>query len=210
MKKYKFCVALVIVILAVGYWSLSTQNLPTYPPAFTWGRPHFALKTNVDVREIGSMTFRCYDAQGNLKWEEIDRPNSLADEGEYLFLDVTLRNGTAPSNYFLRLYNATPGETSTLGGLSTYEPTANGYAAQTVERNTTGWPALALDTGDFQATSKTVTFSASGGSWGPVTYCILATTTDNTGKLVSYVQLSTPRTLATGESLQVTYKLKLQ
>ena len=35
-----------------------------------------------------------------------------------------------------------------------------------------------------------------------MTYCVLATTSDNTGKLISYVALSQSRTLADGESLQ--------
>jgi len=206
MNKNKIYLLAMVMILGFSYWSLSTQNLPT--PSGP-GR-HLSLNTNVDIREVGSMTFRCYDIQGNLKWEEIDRPNNLADEGEHLFLDVTLRNGSAPSNYFLRLYNVSPTETSNLTSLATYEPTTNGYAAQTVERNNTGWPTLALDSGDYQAISSVETFSASGGSWGPVTYCVVATSTDSSGKLVSYVALSTPRTLASGESLQVTYKLKLQ
>jgi len=203
MKKTKIFSTLIVLLLAVSYYSLVTENLSIK-------RPHWEFKTNIDIREIGSMDFRCFDKDGNLKWEEINRPNSLTDEGEYLFLDVTLRNGTAPSNYFLRLYNVTPTETSNLTSLATYEPTTNGYAAQTVERNNTGWPTLTLDSGDYQATSSVETFTASGGSWGPVTYCVVATSTDSSGKLVSYVALSQSRTLQNGESLQVTYKLKLQ
>lgn len=195
MKKIKITMALMISILAFSWMAISFYPMP-------------AIKA--DLHEIGSMDFRCYDVQGNLKWEELNRSNALADEGEYLFLDITLRNGTAPSNYYLRLYNTTPGETSTLGAISTYEPTGNGYAAQTVERSNTGWPTLALDSGDYQATSSTETFTATGAGWGPVTYCVMATSSDNSGKLVSYVGLSQSRTLAAGESLQVTYKLKLQ
>ena len=194
-------------MLVACYWIMATDQFPQYQKKI-FKYPHWALRSNysrVDVREIGSMDFRCFDAQGNLKWEELNRPNSLADEGEYLFLDVVLRGVTPPTNFFLRLFNDTPTETDTLGSL-TGEPTQNGYASCTVEGNTTGWPTLALDSGDHQAQSSTETFTASGGSWGPVTYCVLATST----KLVSYVVLSTPRTLASGESLQVTYKLKLQ
>jgi hypothetical protein len=210
MRKFKFYVLTMVAILAFSYVYLATN-----PPEYTkrvFKEPHWLLKSKyvgMDVREIGSMDFRCFDKYGNLKWEELNRPNSLADEGEYMFLDVALRNGTAPSNYYLRLFNDTPVETDTLGSL-TGEPTGNGYAAQTVERNTTGWPTLALDSGDYRATSSTETFTASGGSWGPVTYCVLATTTDSSGKLVSYIALSQSRTLASGESLQVTYRLKLQ
>jgi hypothetical protein len=214
MKKWKIFSALIVLMLAFGWYMVAVEQVPILSKwdlslSKVLQSPHINLKTRVDVREIGSMDFRCYDAQGNLKWEELDRPNDLADEGEYLFLDVTLRGASAPANYYLRLFNDTPAETDTLGSL-TGEPTENGYTAQTVEGSGTGWPTLALDSGDYQATSSTETFTASGGSWGPVTYCVLATSTDGSGKLVSYVALSTSRTLASGESLQVTYKLKLQ
>ena len=207
MKRFKLYSALIVLILAIGYWGLVSQPITTQRPVFK--EPHVVLKANVDIREIGSMDFRCYDKDGNLRWEELDRPNSLADEGEYMFLDVTLRAGTAPSSYYLRLFNDTPVDTDTIGSL-TGEPSGNGYTAQTVARNTTGWPTLALDAGDHQATSATQTFSATGAGWGPVIYCVVTTSTDSSGKLVSYVALSQSRTLAAGESLQVTYKLKLQ
>ena len=212
MKRLKILSAAIFLMLGLGWYMIATGPPIISQKIFKY--PHWMLRTNyygMDIREIGSMDFRCFDAQGNLKWEELNRPNSLADEGEYMFLDVALRAGSAPSNYYLRLYNATPTDTSNLTSISTLEPGATyGYAAQTVERSTTGWPTLALDSGDYRATSSTETFTASGGSWGPVTYCVLATSTDSSGKLVSYVALSTSRTLAAGESLQVTYRLKLQ
>ena len=161
------------------------------------------------AKEVGYFDFRAYDRDGNLIWQELDRPNGLADEGESIFLDCVLRATNCPTTFYLRLFNDTPGETDTLADL-TGEPSTNGYTKQQLTRDATGWPTLALDTGDYQATSATKTFAASGGSWGPVTYCVLATSSDNTGKLVSYVALSQSRTLADGESLQVTYKLKLQ
>ena len=207
MKKWKIFSGLVVLMLAFVWFIMATDQFPQYQKK-VFKYPHWALRSNysrIDVREIGSMDFRAFDKDGNLIWEELDRPNNLADEGEELFLDVALRGATAPTNFYLRLFNDTPTETDTLGSL-TGEPTDHGYASCTVEANTTGWPTLALDSGDFQATSSTETFTASGGSWGPVTYCVLATST----KLVSYVVLSTPRTLASGESLQVTYKVKLQ
>lgn len=159
-------------------------------------------------REAGYFEFTAYDRDGNIKWQETTE-NGLADEGEQLFLDCVLRATSCPTTFFLRLYNDTPTETDTLSTL-TGEPSTNGYAAQELTRNSSGWPTLALDSGDYQATSATVTFSASGGSWGPVTYAVLATTSNNTGRLVSFTALSTSRTLASGESLQVTYRLKLQ
>lgn len=170
--------------------------------------PHEDLRANATAREIGVFELAALDASGTVLWTETAH-NALADEGEQMFLDVALRGGTAPTQFYLRLVNDTVAETDTLAAL-VGEPATAGYAAQLVERSNVGWPTLALDSGDYQAVSKTVTFSASGGSWGPVNTCILATTSDNTGLLVSFAALSTSRTLADGESLQVTYRVKQQ
>lgn len=153
-------------------------------------------------------TLVCRDKNGKVKWTE-SGPNDLADEGEADMLDVYYRNATAPTTFYLRLFNDTPVETDTLADL-TGEPSGNGYSPQEIERSNVGFPTLALDAGDWQLTSKTVTFTASGGSWGPVTYAVLATTSDNTGKLVAYKQLSQARTLQDGESLEVTITIKQQ
>lgn len=161
-----------------------------------------------DIREIGTFHWKHIAADGTIL-AEWNTSNALADEGESVFLDCTLRATSCPTTFYLRLFNDTPTETDTLSSL-TGEPTTNGYTAQEITRNSSGWPTLALDSGDFQATSSTETFSASGGSWGPVTHAVLATSTDSSGKLIAYTALSTSRTLAAGESLQVTYRLKLQ
>lgn len=175
--------------------------------------PALAADTTGIVREIGIFELTAYDAQGNVLWQE-EAHNNLADEGEQAFLDVFLRGATAPTQFYVGLSDSsTPcsiTDTATLTTASAGEPSTNGYARQLIERNSTGWPTLGLDSGDYMATSSTETFSASGGSWGPV-YCVfLGTTSDNTGKHISYAPLSTARTLASGESLQVTYKVKLQ
>lgn len=166
------------------------------------------------IQEHGYFDLTCRDAAGNIKWQERDVPNALANEGEYIIEDVMFRGNTAPTQYYLRLYNTTPALTSTLSTLSTYEPsTANGYnpANQGITRDSTGWPLVPqLVSSHYEITSKTVTITASGGSVGPVTYAALATSSDNTGKLMAYAALSTTRTLSSGDSLQMTYKIRLQ
>lgn len=151
--------------------------------------------------------FRIKDKYGNIKEEWVE-PNALADEGEEDILDVYFRGATAPTQFYIRLFNDTPVETDSLSDL-TGEPSGNGYSAQLVERSGTGFPTLSLDSGDFQLVSKTVTFTASSGSIGPVTYAVLATSTDSSGLLLGFVALSTSRTLADGESLDVTLTQKL-
>lgn len=157
---------------------------------------------------VGEWQFAHIGANGQIK-DEWSMFNALADEGEQNLLDQYFRNQNAPTSFYIRLFNDTPVETDTLSSL-TGEPSTNGYAAQGIGRATSGFPTLALDSGDYRLTSSTETFSASGGSWGPVTYAVLATSTDNSGKLIAYVALSQSRTLADGESLQVTLYIKLQ
>lgn len=165
------------------------------------------------VQEHGYFDLTCRDSAGTIKWQENDVPNALANEGEYIIEDVMMRGNTAPTQYYLRLYNTTPVLTSTLSSLSTYEPsTANGYnpANQGIPRNSTGWPLVPqLVSQHYEITSKTITITATG-AVGPVTYAALATSSDNTGKLMAYAALSTTRTLASGDSLQMTYKIRLQ
>ncbi|MBC7964232.1 MAG: hypothetical protein H7Y05_14970 [Steroidobacteraceae bacterium] len=160
------------------------------------------------AQEHGYFELTARDASGQLLWSESAR-NALADEGEQALLDIYLRGATPPAGFYVRLYNDTPAETDTLA-LLTGEPSGSGYAPIAVERSAVGWPTLALDTGDYMATSKEITFTAAGGSIGPVTYAVLATSSDNTGKLISYAALSQSRTLAVGESLKITYKVKQQ
>lgn len=172
-----------------------------------------AFAQDTAIREEGVFELKYYDAEGKLQGVEYAQ-NNLADEGEQAFLDVYLRAATGPVQFYYGLSDSTSTcsivDTNTLTLASAGEPATNGYARQLVERSAVGWPTLALDAGDYQATSSTETFTASGGSWGPVYCAFVSTTIDNTGKLVSYAPLSTGRTLAAGESLQVTYKVKLQ
>lgn len=156
----------------------------------------------------GVFEFTARDRDGNILWTE-EAKNALVDEGENQVLDVYLLGATPPSGFYLRLFNDTPVETDTLADL-TGEPSGYGYAPIAVERSSTGWPIFALNSGDWQATSKTVTFQASGGSIGPVSTCVMATSSDSSGKFISFAALSQSRTLADGESLDVTYKVKLQ
>jgi hypothetical protein len=156
----------------------------------------------IDIPEIGP------DFDALLREQEFT-PNALADEGENAMLDVFFRAGTAPSNFYIALYNDTPVDTDTLATL-TGEPSGSGYARSLVERNSTGWPTLALDSGDYRAVSSTETFTASGGTIGPVTYACLVTAASGTsGLLIAYNALSASRTLNDGDSLDVTFRVKL-
>lgn len=187
--------------------------------------PRSTSRDSNAIQSFGLYTVECRDQDGNLRWAE-EVQNALYDEGEFALLDIALRGGTAPASWHIGLFASTltaaPVETSTLAALksptnyeldNTAEP---GYSArQTVNRDATanGWPTLALDGGDFRATAKTVSWTASA-NWTKTVRWIFLTTvgtvSDTTGKLISVAQLSADRTLLNGDTLNVTYSLKLQ
>lgn len=133
--------------------------------------------------------------------------NFLADEGEQSILDTYFRAATAPTGFYFRLFNDTPIETDTLADL-TGEVTGTGYAAIAVARNNTDFPTLALVGGDYKITTATKTFTATG-TWTAATYAVLATSSDNSGKLIAARALGATRTLVASDTLALTYSLTL-
>lgn len=116
----------------------------------------------------------------------------------------------APTEFYLGLVNDTPVETDQLSDI-TGEPSTNGYERQLLERNDVGWPTLALDSGDYMASSKQVTFGATGGAWGPVIYAILVDVKSGTsGVLIAFVALSATKTILENETFGCKIKIKLQ
>jgi len=141
----------------------------------------------------------------NQDWEL----NTLADEGEGDMLDVYFDAQTVRASLWGRLWNDTPAETDTLA-LLTGETSGTGYGAVEFVRNT-DWGAPALDAGDMMTTSTTKTFTA-GGTWTDATYITLDTTaagTGTTGLLILYAALSATRTLSNGDTLDVSFTVKL-
>lgn len=164
------------------------------------------FQASVNTKTFWSVV--CRDKDGIEKWRE-EGFNNIAQEGEQLRLDVFYRAAAPPAGFFVRLFNDTPVKTDSLTDL-TGEPSGNGYSAQTLERSAVGFPALAIDGTDYQLTSKNIVITASGGTIGPVTHAVIATTSDNTGKLLHYYAFSQSRTLLDGDSLTITIKEKLQ
>lgn len=143
--------------------------------------------------------------------EELWLPNAVTNEGEEFFLEVCLpETETVPANYYAMLFNDSGiAETDTLSTV-VGEPSTNGYARQTIASNSTGFPTSGLDAGDWRIVSQQKTFSATGGTWGPVDHFGLATTSDNTGKFILYIALSSSRTVDDGGSLKYTATIKAQ
>jgi hypothetical protein len=177
---------------------------------FIWKRKLHAIVITADVKHI---------RDGEVIWEAKNletRINGLMDEGENLMLDVFFRNATAPSSFYLGLGNngGTPGvpnETATLSSIT--EVSGTGYARQTIERSSIGFPILQKDTntGDWEVISKDVTFTNTGTSnWTAADYLFLTDVASGTsGKLIATVATSISRVLVPNDSLVANIKIRL-
>lgn len=156
----------------------------------------------------GVFNFKVLNPMGRILYE-ITKRNNLADEGESVMLDSFFRAQNTPATFYLRLARCVAIDTSTLSSL-TGEPSGYGYAAAELARSVVGWPTLEMDDGDYRVVSKEITWTAAGGDIGPVNLLYLATTSDNVGKLVSYLALPTDVTITDGGSGIATYRIKLK
>lgn len=115
---------------------------------------------------------------------------ALSDYLENLLLDWSMTAGAAtrPTAWYLALYTAAP--TDAGGGT---EVSTGGYARQTI-----AFGAAAAGT---TSNTGTVTFTASGASWGSITHIgILDALT--VGNLLWHGAMTTPRTIGDGDSLE--------
>ena len=156
------------------------------------------------------------DRYGRLLWQDLALHNLMPDEGEQWLLEVAFsEQQSVPAAFEIGLTtevasNIDENTTETLvaDGTDGTEPSGNGYAREGVNSDNTDFP-VAVDAGDYEAQSKTVTFTASGGAIpasGSVDWMFLAT--GGAGNLVSAVALSTARTIANGDSLNTSIDIK--
>ena len=152
--------------------------------------------------------FRHYDREGRLLWEETVHGNLLHDEGEeFISKAWASEELSVPANFYMGLDARSAlaeGDSMAVSG----EPSGNGYARRTVASDNVDFT-VSQDSGDWQVATKTVTFAASGGAWSEVKNMFLATTSDDSGKLIASEALTTPRTLQDGDSLEASMIIKL-
>ena len=134
--------------------------------------------------------------------------NEVCTEGLQAMLESYFTGEqSSPVNFYMGLCtDASIAEGAGLTDLT--EVTGSGYARQTVPSDTNGFTSASTGTGDWKVTTSTETFSATG-TWTGATHAFLATTNDNSGKLIAVAELSTTRTLQNGDSLQVSMELTL-
>ncbi|MEO0224277.1 MAG: hypothetical protein ABIL76_04190 [candidate division WOR-3 bacterium] len=163
---------------------------------------------------------RIRDKDGNIIWERKNCEanwNGLMNEGENNILDVYFRNQNAPTTFYAGLGNsgggaAEPPDNATLATITELGSTNTGYSRLQVERNTTGFPSLVLDAGDWMVESKTLSWSNTGTTnWTAIDYVFLTDVASGTaGKLILTVSVGTAKTLAPNQSLDVVFKIKAQ
>lgn len=150
------------------------------------------------------------DLEAEVKRAQEGIHNTLVDTGEQAMLDVFFRGGTAPTFYFGLTNSTALAETDTMTQVGANEITGSGYARISVARNSTDWPTLALDAGDYRVDSVTKTFTATG-TWTAASNLVLVSTASgSTGTFYAWVALSQARTLGNGDSLQVSMRVKAQ
>ncbi len=149
----------------------------------------------------GELIIKGGAADLEVKHSQLWTPNALANAGEVDILSVYFKAQAVRASLYFRLYNGTGiAETDTLAlieAIGSGEESAGGYGAITVTRGT-DWSAPAHDTG---TTTVTKTFNATA-TWSALNSLVLATVgTGTSGLHVAWVDLSTPRSLVDGDSL---------
>lgn len=146
--------------------------------------------------------------QGKIIWEAKDLYNLLHTEAEEFFLNCLFASEEVPADYYLGL-----DDREELAAADTMddildEPTTNGYLRQTVN-TTNGWT-VTLHNGVYRALSQIVSFTAAGGSWGPVKNLFMTTASDDSGVLISSVPLSSEASLTDGDAINMRMALSLR
>lgn len=147
---------------------------------------------------------------GKVVWETRDRPNTLHSLGTKFVLQGLFNTAEVgiPPFYYAGLDNRpSPAVGDLLSGINT-EPATFGYQRVAIS-SSNGFVVSVVDD-VYQATSGVLTFNATGGTWGPVQNVFLATTNDNTGILVSTIQLDGPHFVNDAEKLTLRVGVSLK
>jgi len=125
------------------------------------------------------------------------------DEGENRVADILFGSQAVDASLYIGIYNDTaePGETATLASIS--ELSGNGYARKTLSRGT--WSVSGAN-----ASYAEQTFTASGGNWGPCYGYFIASSSDNSGKLLCVEHFSDgPYDVDDGQSIKITPTIRV-
>lgn len=151
--------------------------------------------------------YRCYRADGSLKWEE-KIPNLVVDEGLYLSLDVIFMDGTKSTSWYVALFNSdsTPVAGWDYAGIGTDQTEFTSYD----ETTRPNWNPSAITS---LSLTDEVTFTASTGVNTTLygSYLVNVNTkgdsASGTGIMWCATRFGTPRAFVATEVLNVTYAI---
>ena len=132
----------------------------------------------------------------------------LHQEGLQYLLEVAFtEEQSVPANFYIGLAtDAALAENASLGDQT--EVSGTGYARQTVASDNVDITSATTGTNDRKITTKTVTFTA-GGTWTGANTTFLATSSDDSGKLIASAPLSETRTLTDNSTLSTAIEIDL-
>lgn len=150
---------------------------------------------------------------GNIIWE-FENHNLLMKEGGKALVDIIMRNKDSlyfiDTDFYVGMYRGSVSRSTVLATIPG-EPTSNGYARQICERSVVGFPTLEVDEDDYwRVVSKEITFTATGGSIGPIDGAFLCTSADSTGTLIGSIATGVQRTILSGDSMIVQLKIRIK
>jgi len=149
---------------------------------------------------------------GNVLWSATNMYNVFHLAGEEFLLNAVFKGGTTntyiPENYYFGLDNRTSISANNIISNLSGEPSTNGYARIPV--SSTGVFNVTLQSSHYRAEGPILSFSASGGAWGPVRNLFLTTQVNNSGVLISSVSLGQVITVSNGEAINMRMGLSLR
>lgn len=165
--------------------------------------------SKIHVLHIAKIEHR--NKNGELLWSDENLVNLLHDEGEQYILSAAFATGmtgygAVPATLYLGLDTSarTLAETDTLA-LVTENIADNGYSRKPLSTAGTGVVGqdfvIVQPATFYQAQSSIQQWACVNAAWTTITKLFLATSLDNTGKLICSVPLSLSRTLAVGDTI---------
>lgn len=134
--------------------------------------------------------------------------NTIVEDGADKILRSVFRaEATLPVAFYMGLTNATYAfDDADLTDIEVGEPVGNGYARQTLTRNTSDWGAPSLENNAMRIVSKSVTFTASA-AWDKTwTRMFLANVANGAGNVFALSGALSPQTVLSGAGPTLRYE----
>lgn len=134
--------------------------------------------------------------------------NTIVEDGADKFLRSMFRaEATLPAAFYLGLTGASYAfDDADLTDIEADEPVGNGYARQTLTRDTSDWGAPSLENNAMRIVSKPVTFTASSAWNVPWTRMFLANVASGAGNVFALSGALAPQTVLAGAGPTVRYE----